>query len=891
MRPTPLPNKDKDNHLVKPMEDLVTRPEPPTSSEIKDLLRNVDEYLLIEHKKGCTGRSVIDRYTSVIDRLLKGLFLHFGPKKSKNCPTAFVALGGYGRAELNVRSDVDFMLLYRGNLTPEIEEMNEKLYYLLCDTGLDLGFAIRSISDCLTLAREDLKTLTAILDRRLVAGDKTLYKEFDKAFIKKVLTKKKRTAFIKEKMEESSQRQARYGGSVYILEHNLKEGEGGLRDLHSARWVSIVTEAAPNGNLRALLRTKESAELAASIDFLMWVRNDLHFAADRKSDQLSFDQQERMARDLGYKKTENELGVETFMRNYYRHASNISRYARLITARSLDGEKDKRLFRKRSRKSINEYFSIVDNTVAVTDDTLFKKDPSRIVRAFEHSQSYDVPVSVKTRDLILEAIEGFDDKARSSSTTTSAFKHIIKKKKRLFKTISDMHAHKVIGALIPEFNAISNRVQHDMYHVYTVDMHTLYALKEFESLRGNVEPELFLMASILKDIKRPHVLVLGILLHDIGKSLGTGHAEKGADLVPSMLKKLKIKQSDIVEVEFLVREHLILANTAQYRDIHDEKLVAEFAKKIGSIDRLNMLFLLTFADVRAVGPEVWNQWKAALYQELYFKALTFLERGTFEIEEVSNKIDRLRRAVLKELGTDRKIEIEEYFNMLPQRYFLSNNAKKISTHINIVANLGQEPVSLTTTQNKERDYTELIVCTHDVSGLFAKVTGVMAANSVDILGAQIYTLTTGIALDILEVKNAYGELLTDEKKINDIRSDLSDIVTGRTWLEKLVKKPRQSILDQKETPHVPTRVAVDNEVSESYTVLDINTYNRIGLLYKISSALYELGLYIKIAKISTKGESVSDIFYILDIFGQKIYNSEKIENIIKGLTETLSKDE
>ncbi|MBI5233467.1 MAG: [protein-PII] uridylyltransferase [Deltaproteobacteria bacterium] len=860
------------------------------SLSTKEYLKKGEEGIRKVHLSAASGSGEVLRYTHLIDGLLESLFKRFSSGLQKKDRLALVAVGGYGRAELNVRSDIDLMLLYAKRLTPEIEGISKEILYALWDTGLDVGFSIRTIDETIRLASGDLSTMTSLLDRRFIAGDALLFKELESAIKKKLLTSRKTSAFIEEKLEENRQRHEKYGGSVYILEPNIKEGEGGLRDLHTAHWIvkarngSNQTEPFPAQGLSAI----ETGELRLSLDFMFWVRNDLHLAAGRKHDQLGFDHQERIAALLRFKDTARQLAVESFMQQYYRHATNILRFSELIISREV--KKPKRLIPLLSRKkAVDQCFHIEDGLLHVADEDLFTKKPEAMLRAFEHVQSLGIEISRKTKDLVLMNLHRIDDAVRSSEEAASTFMRIMKGR-NLYKTLSEMHRLRLLDMYIPEFADIGGKVQHDLYHIYTVDTHTLFAIRELDLLRHGHKKEFFLFSTLFEEMERPDLLSLGVLLHDIGKSIGKGHAEKGAGLVPVICSRLGLSEDDTETVRFLVKKHLILADTAQYRDLHDERLIIELAKKVGTIERLNMLYLLTFADIRAVGPEVWTQWKAALFHELYFKALTVLERGTFEVEEAEAKLERIRKDVMDLIAEDERQLVENFFGLLPASYFLSTSPRDIVGHMRVVNGLKDVPLVMRVKQDRERSYTELVICTHDTHGLFSMITGAMAANNVNILGARINTLRNGIALDILHVESIMKEPITDEAKLKAIENDLMDVITGRVQVEKLVTRRSPSILDKKARPRVPTRVELDNEVSQVCTVIDIHAQDRIGLLYDITSTLTALGLYIYITKIATRGGEAADIFYVKDIFGQKIYYNERLKEIIERLYKVLKNE-
>lgn len=861
----------------------------PVASIIKDYLSDNEARLRQRHLTDRSGTQICKEYTGVIDALLKALFTYKSEKLKCFETAALIAIGGYGRGELNLRSDIDLMLLYKKRITPELEELTQKMLYVLWDTGLDLGFSIRSVDECMALAKDDLKTMTALLDTRYLHGDKPLFDELGADIRKKLFTKARTETFIKDKIEESLARHAKFGGSVYILEPNVKEGEGGLRDIHTALWViKARTHAHVEPFALGLISEKDKKTLEDSLDFILWVRNELHYGAARKTDQLSFDHQERIAQVLGFENTEHALAVERFMQKYYRAAAAVSRYSGLILSRSFDREAKNGFSWPRKKVRIDKLFSVVGGALTINSKESFEADIAASIKVFEYAQSFDVEISQGARDLVLGFIERPPEGFNSSRDVSEPFLKILKGR-NVFKTLSEMHKHGFLDKYIPEFADISCRVQHDMYHVYTVDAHTLFAVREIERLKGEYKSDFSLLSTVFEEIPNPEVLYLAILLHDIGKAHGKGHAEKGAALVPEICRRLNLPEDDANLVRFLVKHHLLLADTAQYRDMHDEQLVIEFARKIGDIERLNLLYLLTFADVRAVGPEVWNHWKGALFQELYFKALTVLERGTFEAEEAEAKVARIKAHVAELLRSDGVTESADgFFGLLTNRYILSNSPDRITEHYKAVREIAGSPYVMTVRQDSFREYTELMICTHDVHGLFSMITGVMAANSINILGAQINTLKNGVVLDILQVNNPWGEYIIDGAKLKKIESDLSDVITGKVKVASLVGRKKPSILDKKAKPSVRTYVQTDNEVSDAYTVIDIHTHNRVGLLYDITSALSRLGLYIYVAKISTKGDKASDIFYVKDIFGQKVYYKERLKELTRTLLEILS---
>ncbi|MBE9529080.1 MAG: [protein-PII] uridylyltransferase [Proteobacteria bacterium] len=867
--------------------------------QVKAYLGEIEEGLKLEHTTKKQGIELCASYTKTIDALLKTLYAMKKAELKCGASTAMVALGGYGRGELNIRSDIDLMLLYKNSITPEIEELTQQLLTILWDTGLDMGFSIRSIDECLELAKEDHKTMTALLDRRFLSGDESLYQELNRVVQEELFNNRNTNHFIEEKLKENAERHARFGGSIFILEPNVKEGEGGLRDVHAARWIINARGArAIEPFSLGLISDKDNADFYKAFDFLLWMRNELHFRANRKYDQLTFDHQVGIAKTLseetfgtaplGLKEREGTLPVESFMQLYYSHAANISHCSKLVLDRFLNADK-RSSERAKTVDKLTDY-AVLEGQLSIRDPELFSKKPFAVMQAFAYAHEQHLKLAVEVKDAILAISENPPEELRTSKESASSFLVMLKSDEP-YRALFEMHELRLLEAYIPEFRNIRCRAQHDLYHVYTVDAHTLFAVRELERLTKEHKFDFPLLANIYEELKKPELLVLGVLFHDIGKSEGSGHAEKGAAMMPEICGRLHLSAVDTELVHFLVNKHLILANTAQYRDLSDEQLIIDFAREVGGIQRLNMLYLLTFADVRAVGPDVWSSWKGALFQELYFKTLSVLERGTFVIEEAAPRVDTIRAHVteLLEESSITASVVRQYFRLLPQKYFLSTPHEFIARHIRVLNSLESNPFVMNIRHDTHRVFTELVICTHDVHGLFSKITGVLAANGVDILGAEINTLRNGIVLDVLQVTNSLGELLISDTQLEKVESDLEDVITCKINVETLSGLHKKaSILDSRPTPDVEVRVSFDNEVSETYTVLDLFAPNRVGLLYDVSSVLNSLGLFIRIAKISTKGSEASDIFYVKDIFGQKIYWKERLQEIREELCKQIT---
>lgn len=869
-------------------------------TSIKLHIENVREILRTKHLNGASGEVIVKEYTLLIDKIITGLYRRFkndsspllSASQQEQC--ALIALGGYGREELNPHSDIDLMLLYPSKLTPFIKKLNESMLYIMWDLGLDMGYSLRSYKECMQLANDDLKTKTSLLDSRYVIGNKVIFKDFIITYKRKVVCKNE-TGFINEKLQESTVRHEKYGGSVYILEPNVKEGEGGLRDLHTILWIAKVKRGIENINdlsKQGICSTEEMNLLKKAQEFLWRIRNDLHFSAKRKVDQLNFEAQERIAELFSFKDREKILGVEDFMRQYYIHANNISHNSSLIISRLMRGKNDKSFIKRLMRETkIDNDFSIFNGKLHVSSESVFKNKPEKMITAFEHFQKLGVDLDALTEELIFKNLSLVEN-VRESPEVRDTFLRILNYKERIFQTLEKMHSLRFLGKYISEFEAITCRVQHDIYHIYTIDAHSLFAVKELEYLRNEEGKKEFpFLSQLICKIERFDLLVLSVLFHDIGKGKGTGHSSIGADMVSSIMERIGFCEDDTKTVSFLVEQHLLLANLAQHRDIHDIKLITDFAKTIGSIVTLNMLYLLTFADVRAVGPSVWTHWKGTMFYELYMRANNILEKGTFELEGTRDRLNVIREKLYKisegELNRD---IINRHFERFPARYFLSNPPENLIMYIKILSQLKDKDFIIETEHIAEKGYTAVVVCTHDIPGLFSKFAGVMASNNVNIIKAQINTSRDGVALDVFYVNNPIGGLITEKSKWDKIKKDFRDVLEGTVRVERLVRARKTSMLDRKFKPRVSTRVGIDNIVSDDFTVIDIYAQDRVGHLYTVTNALSDLGLYIFISKISTNGDEAVDVFYVKDIFGHKITDERKIRYIENTLYKVLGEE-
>lgn len=857
----------------------------------REFLEHFREEAKRGHREGEDGISVVQSITAMTDALVIRLFsaLSDDLQMHKSGQLALVAVGGYGRRELNPYSDLDLMFLYSGKESKVVEEAANRLLYFLWDLRLDVGYSVRTLSDCVEMAGGDLTVKTALLDARLLTGSAQLFTDLKKLMVTQVLSKRS-DSFIAAKLDELKKRREKYGSSVYILEPNIKEGEGCLRDLHTAMWVAKIKYKVDEPRelvIKGILSEDELGLYYSSLNYLWRIRNELHYLAGRKNDQLTFDAQTSMARFFGYEDRGKTLAVEQFMQDFYLHANRVEHFSSLLITKCIQRDDGKRkILGYFTRRPVGDGCYVVKGELVVPDESVIAKEPVRLIRIFEHAQKQGVVLALGTKRLIRDKLDLVNDKFRRSKEAGASFINILQSEKGLAETLQQMHHLGFLNRFIPEFERIYCKVQHDAYHIYTVDTHTLFAVEEIVKLwRGEHEETLPLLTQLAREVDKRWLLILAVMLHDIGKGGGGGHAEVGAELSKTIARRLGLTREDSERLEFLVRHHLLLAHIAQRRDLHDERMIIQFARQMEKSENLKMLYLLTYADIKAVGPEVWTEWKALLLQELYEKAFRVLERGDFKLEASGDRVRRVKKTVFELLADDYPGQlVKDELQALSTRHLLSYPAEVIAGHVRTLLRLPKEQLVVQLAHEVDKSYTNCTVCTYDVPGLFSMITGVVAANGMNILGAQIHTNTNEKVLDILQVGSPQGFVITEESRWKRFQDDLRQVLEGKVKVSALVaKRHRPSILSEKAKPTVPARVEIDNEVSSDYTVIDIYAHDKIGLLYAITSTLTRLGLYIGVSKISTKVDQVADVFYVKDIFGAKVVNPGKLEEIRKEL--------
>jgi [protein-PII] uridylyltransferase len=833
---------------------------------LKAVLQEENAVIRAAHFAGAGGNEVVQRRTSLIDRILREV--HSGLSKSGPVP-AIVAIGGYGRGELNPGSDIDIMLLCGDE---KDRARSSDVLYPLWDVGLDVGYSVRTVKECVSLARQDTKIRTSLLESRLVAGDPGLNSAYEHSLRSDILYWRA-ASFIREKISERMATRRKYGGSIYLREPNIKEGEGGLRDVHTAIWIAFVHYQV--SSLEALVeqgilpRTRYASFLR-SRNFLWRVRNEIHYLSGRKNDHLTFDLQEQAARDFHYRDSDRLLAVERFMKSYFLHARTIREFAAAVS----DAVLRKRRWSWFERKTEIGPFSLMGRTLVPRSEQFCKHDPAQMLAAFEIVQTRHAVLS----DGMKEAIRAcrMDDRARSSSAAAASFLAILNNPENLAETLTLMKDLRLLGRYLPEFRAIQALARHDFYHLYTVDEHILLAIRNLETVWTGLYPGPATITDAFKGLKKRWVLMLAVLIHDLGKAYREDHEHEGAKIAETILDRLGVTGEDRKRVVFLVENHLVMSSLSQRRELTDRKVIIDFARLVKDRETLALLYLLTYADISAVNPTAWTQWKAVLLQDLYLRALHYIDKNAVVSDEdearLAALIDKARTAAA---GQFTFAEIDAFITAMPDHYFARTSTRKILDHLSMMRQLREEQLVIRHRHNRERGYTELTVCAFDAYGMFYRTAGAIAAQNLNVLRAQVYTSNNGIMLDTFQITDADGRICDYEKAWESVHEELRSALTNRSRPPepgRYGRNARQGFV-------VPAKIEFDNDSSENFTIIDVTAADRIGLLYGITKTLYDLNLDIGSAKIVTEGTKALDSFYVTDLLREKIVDEGRLEKI------------
>ena len=862
---------------------------------LKEFLYDTHLALREEQRLGfCGGRVACRKNSDALDSVIQALhdrararFLASAPDLSYKM--AVVAVGGYGRRELCPKSDIDLLFLHHYKVDRYVEAMTESMLYPLWDLGFEVGHSVRNVKETIRLGGADDSIRTALMDYRRVAGDAAFFHEASRD-IEKFLYYTDGDKFIEQKIREMRSRHAKVGSTVYLLEPNIKEGRGGLRDIQTAQWAARVKYKVHDlSELRqkGVVGAQTTEAIRHVLDYLLRVRNELHYLLGKKADVLTFEAQEQLAERFRYKKHGPSHGVERFMRTYYLHAASAAQLSDELleeVGRFLPEEGGRKSFFFFKRKTVGVEGILYKGKLQVKDRASFEKEPIRILEFFRSLQKTRSALSLQAKKNIQQALPAIGAAFREDRQAAKLFLEILSDPSHLRETLLAMNESRFLGRYIPEFEGLFCRVLRDIYHVYTADVHSIRCasvMARIETAEARSKEEVEFL-KIYRTVQNRALLNLAILFHDIGKGKGHGHSRIGAEIVARIGARWGLPEKEVDDLVFLVEQHLLMAIMSQRRDLHDLELILSFADTVGTVSRLDQLYVLTFADMKEVGPDVWTQWKAMLLAELYEKGRNVLEQGVLK-RPFEERAHRRREQVREGLQAHPPEEVERFIAQVDDRYILSTPDNRFAEHFRLLSLFnGQAPI-VETIDSPESGTTEFLVVCPDERGLFAMIAGTLSANGVNILNASISTTADGVALDTFYV-NSRGKSLQGDPKKERVVADLLRVLRGEVDVAALIAEPKVGrFVRDKVSKYRPTRAVFDNSVSSRYTVLDIFTYDRIGLLYDITRTLTALGTNIFLSKISTKADQVADSFYLVDRDGGKISDPARQEEIRQAL--------
>jgi [protein-PII] uridylyltransferase len=860
-------------------------------------------------RDGINGLAAARLNAGLMDELVNALFnyaLAILPIERED-RLAMAATGGYGRATLAPFSDIDLLFLTGTKAPLRVERAVEFILYFLWDLGLKVGHATRSIPECLKEAHGDVTTRTSLLDARCISGDRPLFADFQHAF-RADCAADGPGSYIAAKQAERAARHLRFGETPFMVEPNVKEGRGGLRDLQTLYWLSryvfntfamseLVGKDAPGGGI---LTETEARASKRAWEYLWTVRFHLHYVAGRAEERLTFDFQPVVGARMGYTKHGRQDGVERFMRHYFLVVREVARVTGVLEpalVRAALGPPA--LAAKTDAALLESGFVLADGKILFAPGHDPETDPTSIFRILLNARdrglelhplalrmlirnaglAADLRGNKQAAALFLNLLCGGDESDGHERTCDSA------------RWLTLLNETGVLGRYLPDWRRIVGQMQFDTYHVYTVDVHTVQAIKVLNSIEAGHLAEIAPVAcDLIEQVQSRRALYVALLLHDIAKGRGGDHSQLGAEIALYIGPALGLSAEETEMVSWLVLHHLMLSQTAFSRDIDDPKTILDLADTIQSPERLRLLLILTVSDIRAVSPKVWNGWKATLLRELYARVAEVLEGGLSTTERDA-RISRVKEVVSGLLADFTPAERDDFLSLGYPSYWLGFDPESIERHARMIrdAKSRSAPLTVNAEPLPARAVTEVVVYTADHAGLFSRIAGALAIAGASIVDARIHTLTDGMALDTFWIQDAAGGPYETPHRLARLSSLIEQALSGRLKLASEIRKATRTLLPGRmRAIHVPPRVVVDNRASNRHTVIEVNGRDRPGLLHDVTSAISEEGLQIASAHVTTYGVRAVDVFYVKDVFGMKIENERKLTQLRTVLLEALT---
>jgi [protein-PII] uridylyltransferase len=755
--------------------------------------------------------------------------------------------------------------------------------------GVDIGHAVRSVDETLSLAREDIRTTTTLIDFRRLAGNGSLLDDLERGAREQVF-EPHLVQFLDALEQDTASRHRRFGGSLYLLEPDVKQGRGGLRDLDVAEWAARARWSARNeqDHVRTgALLAREVREIEDAREMLWRVRNLLHLRADRQQDRLTFGDQEDIAQELGFVDGVT-LGVEQFMQVYYRHARIVA----LTAERMLDRARPRSKGRAATFRKLADGIFLADGVISLENPQRLGSDPSLAFRFYRQALRYQKQPDHTARDAIARTAPDkrwrlrLQDSEEATQLFLSALGDVDETPFRTGSTVAELHEVGLVSAMIPEFEPLVGRVNHDVFHVYTADIHAVRALEHLQALTRGERGASSLAARLAAEAPRRLPVFLAVLLHSLGRVRGKDQEAQGARLAESVALRLGFSAMDAQHIAWLVREQKSLYRWATQRDIHDPQGLAEVVRMVETPERLRDLFLCTVAVISTVNPKAMTSWKARALEDLYLATLAELESGDTPVQAESRVLEVKLQAVVGFAGDAGQDELHAFIDEMPDRYFLGNPVDVVRRHARIARDRNPDLVTVRVGPGPSDDVEEVVVVSADRSGLLADLTAVFAAHDLSVLGAQIYTRQRSSGNEVFDVfwVKIGEDTPMPARLAEELLEDITRRVTNRISAEDLIARqstpPPWSV---RPSPEVPTHISVDNNASAKYTVVDVFTRDRAGLLHEIARTLHELDLSVAISKVNTEGQSVADVFYVADEDGNKVKDPERLKRLQRVL--------
>ncbi|CUH27884.1 PII uridylyl-transferase [Jannaschia seosinensis] len=843
------------------------------------------------------ARRVTHSYTFLTDRLVQCAWLvatrhlHPCPNPTEGERFAVLGVGGYGRGEMAPHSDVDLLFLTPWKVTPWVESVVESMLYILWDLKLKVGHATRTVKECLRLGAEDYTIRTALLERRLVGGNAALTDELAHRLWTELF---EGTApdFIEAKLAERAERHRKQGGQRYILEPNVKEAKGGLRDLQTLYWIAKYRyrtgDPAHLVELGVFL-AEEFKAFEAAERFLWCVRCHLHLIANRAADHLTFDVQVEVAERMGYSDHGGRRAVEHFMQEYFRHATRVGELTRiLLVALEADNVKKKPpllgFFRRRKR--VRPPYIELQGRLDVADEAAFLAAPINMLGIFDEALRTGLLLHPHAMRLIAANRNLIDDRLRADPAAVRLFLGLMLRHGSPERALRRMNELQILSAFLPEFAPIVAMMQFNLYHAYTVDEHTIQVISNLAQIeRGELVEALPLCTEILSKGVNRRVLYVALLLHDIGKGRPEDHSILGAKIARSVAPRLGLKPKDVETVEWLVRYHLLMSDMAQKRDIADPRTIRDFAKAVKTRERLDLLTVVTVCDIRGVGPAVWNNWKAQMVRALHRATAAALENGLEDVNRETREArakQLFREALPDWTEAEKRAEIGRHYGPYWQGIPTAAQVRFAS----LLKDLPDGEVRVELEADEDRDATRVLMACQDHPGVFSRLAGALSLVGADVVDARSYTSKDGYATSVFWLQDADGHPY-EPARLPRLRTMIDKILKGEVVTRREFEK--REIKKRERRFQVPTNISFDNDGSEIYTIIEVDTRDRPGLLYDLTQVLAASGISISQAVIATYGAQVVDSFYVKDIFGLKLYSKSKQEALERKLRAAVSR--